>query len=54
MSEAIQQAFEQFNEMIHHMGKHSHHTAQEYSKAVKMFVDLYLAGERPHPDDVKH
>ena len=35
------------------LGKTSHHTAQDYEKAVKTFVDLYFENEHPHPDDAR-
>ena len=39
---------------IAHFGKQSHHTAQEYPKAVATFVRIYESGVYVHPDEVKH
>jgi hypothetical protein len=42
----------EFVDLVKSLGKHSHHTAQEYSKAVQTCVDLIRAGEDLPPDEV--
>lgn len=49
-----QQHLDRFGDLIEGLGKDSHHTAQEYPQAVQTFIDIILAGERPHPDDVRN
>lgn len=45
---------EQLHTTIKQLGKQSHHTPQEYPKAIRAFVTIFESGEYVHPDDVKH
>ncbi len=45
---------DQLDATIKRLGKQSHHTPQEYPKAVAAFAAIFTAGEYVHPDDVKH
>jgi hypothetical protein len=42
-----------FSDHIARSGNQSHHSAQDYPKAVELVVDLLRAGETLKPDDVR-
>lgn len=48
-----QRELDRLGDAIARLGKGSHHTAQDYPKAVQTFIDIIQAGEMPHPDDVR-
>jgi len=54
MNQDARRALDRFADMVAGLGKQSHHTPQEYPKAVRLFMDLAEQGILPHPDEVKH
>jgi hypothetical protein len=54
MRPASELELSQLTTLIRDMDTSSFHTAHAFPKAVAMFVRLFLAGERPHPEDVEH
>ncbi|HEU4797913.1 MAG TPA: hypothetical protein VFT63_03240 [bacterium] len=53
LSNKTEESLEWFSDHVSRLGKQSHHTAQEYPKAVELIVDLLRSGERLYPEDVR-
>ncbi len=54
MSPTVEQALQNLHDLLRSLGKVSHRHPADHPKAIRMFINLFEADEKPHPDDVRH